>query len=1040
MSGWEIEYIMKSPTYQAIFENLNPAQLSAVTTIEGPVLVVAGPGTGKTQVLVARIAHILHETDTPPEAIMALTFTESAAKNMRSRLVQLIGTTGYRVGISTFHAFCSEVLATHPEYFPLARGSEALSDLEHYDFLQQSIVQLPLKRLRPVGDPFCFLPDIISSISDLKREGVSVEAFSQLSAEHVREAQAQFKVWESETAHGTKRVKNAPTKKSVFDGIKESEKLAELALVYADFQRQLRETQRFDFDDMISLVVAAFAEHEELVVEYQENIHYFLVDEYQDTNSAQDALLRQLADFWGEQANVFVVGDPNQAIFRFQGASVENMLGFVDRYPQAKVITLNQGYRCPQTLYDAAVQLIGHNQVQLASDKVVLASHIHSLNKRHATIQFFSAPNSHLEAIFVAEQIKSLIDAGIQPDKIAVLYRNNADRLEVAQALLKWQVRTVIEGGSNILLDESIAQLLTLFRAIAAVTDSRVDSALFTTLLAPWAGLDQVTVLQIARLAQQKQLSLNQVFEQPLGLFLQDKLATQLDQKAAEKIWAWYQQIITWRALDQTVVFTEWFEKVIAESGFMSFLQSRPDYAERLGMVHALYEQVKSMVQSRHDLKLRDFLGVLDTFETHNLPLLADDPHAYLDAVCLSTVHKAKGREWDYVFVIGLVDGKWGNGRDRSKVRLPDDLLPHSQQLAKDTNEDDRRLFYVAMTRAKLALWLVMPERVIKGGRVSEKLVTQFVAELGEAVETHQDATLLNNAEAHITRLLEPAPVQHLTDQDVIARQRAFFQQLVDGYVLSVTGLNTYLRSPTEFVLQNLLRVPRAKPEPMAFGTAVHHVLEAYVRTLLQAGTRPTIEESLVIFEQALRQEVLLPDALERRLVHGKEMLTAYLQQQKLDPADVIGIERSFGTSKRPVMLRDIPLSGRVDRIDWIDRERKQVVVVDYKTGHPRTSNQIAGLTKDDDLSERELALPESIRGAYKRQLLFYKLLAQQDKTFQYEVSHGRFEFIEPDRQSGKIIVREFALIDEEVAQLIELISQVMQELRSLQFLTELKL
>lgn len=1031
---------MKSSAYQAIFESLNPAQLSAVTTIDGPVLVVAGPGTGKTQVLVARIAHILHETDTLPEAIMALTFTESAAKNMRSRLVQLIGTTGYRVRISTFHAFCSEVLAAHPEYFPLARGSEALSDLERYDFLQHSIVQLPLKRLRPVGDPFCFLPDIISAISDLKREGVSVEAFAELSAVHVKESRAEFEVWDRTTAHGTKRVKGAPTKKSVFDGIKESEKLAELALVYADFQRQLSETKRFDFDDMISLVVAAFAEHEELVVEYQENIHYFLVDEYQDTNSAQDALLRRLADFWGEQANVFVVGDPNQAIFRFQGASVENMLGFVDRYPQAKVITLNQGYRCPQTLYDAAVRLIGHNQVQLTSDKIAIASHIHSLNKRHSSIQFFTAPNSHLEAIFVAERVKTLIDSGIQPDKIAVLYRNNADRLEVAQALMKWQVRTVIEGGSNILLDESISQLLTLFRAIAAVTDSRVDSALFTTLLLPWVGLDQVTVLQIARFSQQKQLSLNQVFEQSISSILEDAAAAQLDRTELEKIWSWYQQIIAWRALDQTVVFTEWFEKVIAESGFMTFLQSRPDYAERLGMVHALYEQVKSMVQSRHDLKLGDFLGVLTTFETHNLPLLADDPHAYLNAVCLSTVHKAKGREWDYVFVIGLIDGKWGNGRDRSKLHLPDDLLPHSQQLIKDTNEDDRRLFYVAMTRAKLALWLVVPERVIKGGRVSEKLVTQFVAELGEAVEVHQDAALISHAEEHLTRLLTPAPTPHLADSAVLARREAFFQQLVDGYVLSVTGLNTYLRSPTEFVLQNLLRVPRAKPEPMAFGTAVHQVLETHVRTLLQTGSQPTVEESLAVFEQAMRQEVLMPDALERRLTHGKEILTAYLCQLQLDSTTVLGLERSFGTSKRPVMLKDIPLSGRVDRIDWIDRELKQVVVVDYKTGQPKSSNQIEGLTKDGELSERELALPESIRGSYKRQLLFYKLLAQRDKSFQYEVTHGRFEFIEPDKQSGKLIVREFVLTDEEVGQLIELIEQVMQELRSLQFLNELEL
>lgn len=1025
-------------TYDQIFASLNPAQRLAVTTIEGPVLVIAGPGTGKTQVLVTRIAHILRETDTVPEAILALTFTESAAKNMRARLVQLIGTTGYRVRISTFHAFCSEVLSTHPEYFPLARGSEALSDLERYEFLQQSIVQLPLKRLRPVGDPFCFLTDCIAAISDLKREGISVATFATLAEKHLDTAREQFASWQEITSNGSKRVKNAPTKKSVFDGVKEAEKMSELALIYADFQRQLHETKRFDFDDMISLVVAAFGEHEELLVEYQENIQYFMVDEYQDTNSAQDALLRRLAEYWGDQANVFVVGDPNQAIFRFQGASVENMLGFVDRYPQTKVVTLSQGYRCPQSFYDAAVELIAHNQAQLHVKQVPFVTQIHSLNKRETKIQFFSAPSPQLEAVFVAEQIKALIQADVDPSRIAVLYRNNADRQEVAQAMQKWQVRYAIEGGVNILLDDGITQLLTLFEAIAAVTSSETSSALFTTLLLPWTHLDQITVMQLARLAQKRKLSLNQLLELPIKEVIDDESETRLDQTAVEQIWSYYQRFIAWRSLDQTVVFTEWFEKVITESGFLPYIQTQPNHTEQLFLLNTLYAQIKSMVQSKHDLRLGDFLAILSTFRTHNLALLADDPHLYSDAVCLSTVHKAKGREWDYVFVIGLVDGKWGNGRDRTKLRLPDDLLKHSRDINKDSNEDDRRLFYVAMTRAKTALWLMMPERITKGGRADEKLVSQFVAELGEVVTTYQDDSLTARAEEYITRLLEPVSIE--PNEQVVIRQQAFFQQLVDRYVLSVTGLNTYLRDPAQFVLQNLLRVPRAKPEPMAFGTAVHAALEEHMRTWMQMGTPPTIEATLAAFEHSLKQEVMMPDAFERRLKHGKEILTAYLQQCQLNHADVVGLERPFGTSHRPVMLKDIPLSGRVDRIDWIDRERKQVAVIDYKTGHPKTINQIAGLTKDLELSERELALPECIRGAYKRQLLFYKLLSRQDKTFAYNVSHGRFEFVEPDRQSGKIITREFSLPDEEVDELIRLIVQVMTELRSLQFLNSAKL
>ena len=264
-----------SPTqFQSFLAELNPAQYKAATTTEGPVLVVAGPGTGKTQVLVARIAYILQHTDTKPSSVLALTFTDSAAKNMRERLVKLIGTTAYGVQISTFHAFCREVITAHPEYFPLARGSEAISDLERYELLQTAIVTLSLKRLRPVGDPFCFLTDIISAISDLKREGVSVERFTSLAATLGKDAEVLRVEWDTQTASGTKRVKGAPSKKMVADALKEAEKTAELAQIYEYFQTHLAQTKRFDFDDMISLVVAAFREHEELLLDYQENIHY----------------------------------------------------------------------------------------------------------------------------------------------------------------------------------------------------------------------------------------------------------------------------------------------------------------------------------------------------------------------------------------------------------------------------------------------------------------------------------------------------------------------------------------------------------------------------------------------------------------------------------------------------------------------------------------------------------------------------------------------------------------------------------------------
>lgn len=1025
-----------STQFKSFLAELNPAQYKAATTTEGPVLVVAGPGTGKTQVLVARIAYILQHTDTKPSSVLALTFTDSAAKNMRERLVKLIGTTAYGVQISTFHAFCREVIAAHPEYFPLARGSEAISDLERYELLQTAIVTLPLKRLRPVGDPFCFLTDIISAISDLKREGVSVERFTSLAATLGKDAEALRAEWETQTAGGTKRVKGAPSKKMVADALKEAEKTAELAQIYEYFQTHLALTKRFDFDDMISLVVAAFREHEELLLDYQENIHYFLVDEYQDTNSAQDALLDVLASYWQEAANVFVVGDPNQAIYRFQGASVENMLGFVDRYPHAEIITLDQAYRCPQSFYDSATRLITNNHLQLSNPAFSLSPQLQSHNQAKTPIIFAEVATQQLEAVWVTEQIQHLLESGVEASKIAVLYRNNADRTDIATTLSKWNIRYAVEGGTDVLEVDTIRQLLTFFTALSQLRTDNPGEALFQSLLFSWSGVDSLTVMQFARLASQSKKSLVEIIELPMAELQKiGDFGAVVAESAAQAIKNRYQLMVNWSALDAELVFTEWFERVIAESGFLASLQTRVDQAEQLVVLHTLFEQIKGMNQANHALKLTNFLDLITTFQTHHLSMRAQDQHLRTDAVCLSTVHKAKGREWDHVFVIGLVHKKWGDSTDRSKLRLPADLLLHTQLMGKDQNEDDRRLFYVAITRARQTLWLSRPERIVTASRSDERIASQFITELGnEYLQTQATTSLVDKTDEYLARLLAPAPLVVSKEAEYEERQRAYFARLIANFQVSVTALNTYLKDPVEFVMNNLLRIPRAKPEPMAFGSAIHTALEHHYRQMMVHKAFPDSSETISLFENALAREVLTPDAYQRRLAHGREILQAYLQSNRaLVP--VVELEKKFGTRTQPVMLGDISLSGRIDRIDWADENHKSVIVIDYKTGKPKTNNEIAGLTKNSELSEREATLPESIRGNYKRQLLFYKLLAKQDKNFRYEVASGRFEFIEPDRQSQKLIVREFELPDQEVEELAELIRQVMKELRSLEFL-----
>jgi len=277
-------------------------------------MVLAGPGTGKTQVLTARIAQILKKTDTQPNAILALTFTESAAKNMRERLVQLIGKTGYYVQISTFHAFCQDVITTHPEYFPIQRESEPLSDLERYELFEQIFTSLDLEYIRPMNMPFHYVKDAIGAISDLKREGVNVKEYQQL-----------VKNWAKQLTSEKPDMKKTAWEQEN----KMLQRNQELTKVYGEYEARLRTDRRYDFDDMIALVVEAFENHDLLLREYQENLQYFLVDEYQDTNAAQNSVVDLLASYWQQetgQPNIFVVGDPNGVVVVPKDLAVEVLL------------------------------------------------------------------------------------------------------------------------------------------------------------------------------------------------------------------------------------------------------------------------------------------------------------------------------------------------------------------------------------------------------------------------------------------------------------------------------------------------------------------------------------------------------------------------------------------------------------------------------------------------------------------------------------------------------------------------------------------
>lgn len=1001
-----------NPQFQEIYQRLNQEQRQAVDTIDGPVMVVAGPGTGKTQVLAARIANILLKTDTNPSSILALTFTESAAKNMRERLISMVGKAAYYVQIQTFHAFCAEIISAQSEYFTIDRDSEALSDLDAVALFQSLLDDLPLQALKPLNTPYFYLKDLKQSISTLKREGVATTDFQKIVA-----AERMLFDQEAESLTKTERLKQE----------KQLLKNEELLVVYEEYQLRLRDSLRYDYEDMIALVVKAFQDHPELLAEYQERLLYLLVDEYQDTNSAQNQLVDLLAAFWGEEANVFVVGDPNQAIFRFQGASLENVISFTQRYPQARTIYLTIGYRSTQKIYTAAHDLISQNQ------SVFTDAPLEAKNEVGQPLQLFKAPSQTVELMYVATKIKELLTQGVDPSEIAVVYRRNAEAAELSQVLDKWHIQYEIDGGNNVLEVVEICQLLNLFRAVASIKNGDEDGLLHEVMLYPWIGLDRVTVLKATRVAGVKKISLFELIQRGYEEFHEHSAAQGVTVLEFAGLTQFNDSLLEWAVSDAQQTFAAWFEKVINASGFMNWILEQPNKLELLNATNSLFREAKMLTTTRREFGLLDFLSVIDTLERHKLPITIEDLNITKNAVRLSTVHKAKGQEWRYVFVSGVVDGRWGNTRRQEKIQLPSEILPNFDPQLKERNEDDRRLFYVAITRAKEQVFLSYPETIISGNRTRSVTGSLFVEELKDhlaldATKAAQD--LVAHADELLAKLLAPI-VQTASPNS----EKDFYRMLIADFKLSATALNTYLTSTDEFIKRYLLKVPMATTATFAFGSAIHKALEHWFKLWQDTGEKPSAETLAVAFEEALIKEPLDQGELESRRKHGQEVLKKYYPQLDMLEDQPVFIERLFGGAANRTMLDDIPLTGRIDRVDWIDKKLKTVSVVDYKTGKHRSVGQIEASIPSAELSEREQALPASIRGSYKRQLLFYKLLTDLDPTFIPTVTEATFEFVEADKNSDKIVRRRFALLESEVNDLKALIKEVMAEIRSLQFL-----
>lgn len=980
------------------YSKLNPLQKKAVDTIEGPVMVFAGPGTGKTQTLAMRIANILKSTDVSPHNILAVTFTESGTKAMRERLLSIIGESAYYVNISTFHAFCSEVIQSHPEHFSFSSAAEPISDLDRFSLIQSIILSSSFEAIKPVNSPLYYVFECLKAIQNLKRENVSESSFREMI--HAEESML-------------KTVKISATERKKRETYLQKNK--ELLEVYILYQKGLKESNRYDFEDMISLTIETFLKDPELLQTYQERIQYILVDEYQDTNTAQNTLIKLLASYWGEHANIFVVGDSDQSLYRFQGASLENSLEFIERFPHAEVITLKENYRSTQSILDASYELIQKNTYTLENftkkhgeKKIEGSLHSQSYEKTKG-VSIVELSSYAMELSYVAKSIKDLIDSGVLAKEIAVIYRNNKDSIALQEILKKWDIEFSIDGGVNVLSSPVIQQLLTLFSILQKIRKREEGVELFTLLSYEWVGCDPLDILKLSRFAAVKKLS---IFETILKYPVKD-----MELSHPEKILDLVSKFEYWSQLDGQKTFPEWFEVVINESGYMPWLLEKNHSIAYLNQLQSLFSLIKHTSQENRTYNLDQFMFDVSVMIENNIEIPEEHLNFEENVVHLTTAHRSKGLEWDHVFIIHALDKKWGNQIVRELIHLPDEIIRHTNISEKEKNEDERRVFYVALTRARKSICISYAKTSSSTSKSKDTFPSMFIEEIPKEQKIYLDTKKFESEiQKHIKTILSVP-----TQPDFSKEEQVFLSKLVDSLVLTPTALNTYIDCGYKFKLNTLIKVPRAKADYLAFGTAIHKALEILHKYLLEHDLVPPKEFVISEFEKALYKEVLTKDDYEKRFIQGGKVLSKYYDEYKDSMKKALFIEKFFGYGWSKIYLDDIALGGRIDKIEWDDEKQKKVIVVDYKTGQPKSRNEIEGKVGKNT-------------GGYKRQLVFYKLLTDLDTSFQLKVEKGLFDFIEPVKASGAFKREEFTITKEDVEELRQIIIECMKKIRNLEF------
>ncbi|MDD5342307.1 MAG: UvrD-helicase domain-containing protein [Patescibacteria group bacterium] len=879
--------MLKTDFFDKTFKQLNIQQKAAVKFGDGPLLIVAGAGTGKTTVITHRLAWLIYNKKAEPDQILALTFTDKAAGEMEERVDQLLPYGYVDLWVSTFHSFGERVLKDHALDLGLSPGFKILSAPEQWFLVRQNFERFKLKYYRPLGNPNRFIYALVKHFSRLKDEHIEPDAYLRYASERI-----------------AKDAAKTPEEKE------EAEKILEVAQAYEVYQKLLHENGWLDFGDLILYALKLLQTRKTILEKYRRQFKYILVDEFQDTNYAQYELVKLLA---APRNNLTVCGDDDQSIFKFRGASISNILKFKKDFPKATNIVLTENYRNKQGVLDLAYDFIQLNnpnrlEAQLSRGRTPITKKLRSHRPGKQIIEHIHAETQEREVMAVLKKIVELKEKKNSSwNDFAILVRAN-DMADLFITALSAQGLPFQFIASRGLFQKP--EIIDLISYLKLLDNYHESSAVYRILSLPVFGIPLIELTKLLYYADQKSISL---FEA-----LPEAKIIGLPARYAQKVQKIKQLIEDHTELTRTKSVGQILYRFIKESGYIGRLTKTESLAnaEKILNINKFFSRISEFESHNQDKSVKAYMAelsmMLEIGEDPSPSAIREGP----EAIKILTIHSAKGLEFPYVFIVNLVDKRFPSIERREQIEVPDGLVKEIIPTGDIHLQEERRLFYVAMTRARDGLFFTTAEHY---SGPQKKKPSRFLKEI------------------KYNRFVKPVDGAKSLGldypEDTLNHRIEHFKYRLPTY-LSFTQLKAFWICPYQYRFRFVLKVPGEPKHTFSYGKTIHNTLKDFFQ-LVQRNLKHDWLTLKKLYEENWIDEWYESAAhLAERKTQGLKALKAYYNLYQGKFPEVLFLEKGF-----VIKIDQYSIRGAIDRIDKLSD--KTVEIIDYKTGKRPSSKKV---------------------------------------------------------------------------------------------------